>query len=118
MKPVRIDLSLQRGETAAKRVEESVELTSTKCSTLRGRPNPGKWNSERGAKSAGAPPSNLVAPGLASEIWDFADSEEVLQIPSSVHDSHDFYPINAALIAIGIGFVKDEVGPFGEYACR
>lgn len=35
---------------------------------------------------------------------------------SAVYDSDDFYLVDAALAAVGVCFVKDEVGSFDENA--
>jgi hypothetical protein len=36
-------------------------------------------------------------------------SEEIFQVSSSIHDSDDFYCVYIALVAVGPGFVEDEV---------
>lgn len=41
-------------------------------------------------------------------------SEEIFQVSSSIHDSDDFYCVYIALVAVGPGFVEDEVRSLNE----
>jgi len=40
----------------------------------------------------------------------------MLQVSPAVHDPHDFYLIDYALVPIGMGLVKDQIGAFNEHS--